>query len=81
MTLGISPVRSPLEPTPSSAGSLPEHVLIGAYARSEHRLADVEACACGERIRLTWPERIPDAVGAHNAAPQHVAWRAARESR
>jgi hypothetical protein len=76
MTLGISPARSPLEPTASGPGSLPEAVLVRGYGGLEPREPRTEACACGGAIDATY-RPVPEAVADHQGTLEHRAWRAA----
>jgi len=75
MTLGISPARSPLEPTASGPGSLPERVLVAGYGFFDPG-PTTSACVCGGTIDATY-RPVPEAVADHNETLEHRAWRAA----
>jgi hypothetical protein len=79
VTLGVSPARSPLEPTPGAPGSLPERVLVRGYGGLEPPERRSEPCACGGTIDATY-RPAPEAVADHVATRVHLAWRAAREA-
>jgi hypothetical protein len=81
MTLGLvreATRRADLEAGPSSAGTLPEHVLRRAYALTP-RPDRTEPCACGGWIDALF-RPIPDAIADHNGTLEHRAWRAVREA-
>ena len=78
MTLGISPARSPLEPTASGPGSLSEAVLLRSYGWVDPG-PSTSACACGGTIDATY-RPVAEAVADHNGTLEHRAWRAVREA-
>ncbi len=81
MTLGVvrdATRRADLEASPSSGGTLPEHVLRRAYALTSQP-ERTERCACGGWIDALF-RPIPEAIASHNETLEHRAWRAAREA-